>query len=151
MTGAGCYYRKSKRDHIEVEDEDLVILGEDPDPEDGSDEKPIRELDSFVIFDPKHRNELVTLDALEQDDGLDRQFEAVGHVRPYFLSDEDEGQEDDVEAPQIVHLSAILRFTVNYTEDTEYVPIPIYSICFFFKAKLSPGHSILRRSTPGMS
>ncbi|KAF8913180.1 S-adenosyl-L-methionine-dependent methyltransferase [Gymnopilus junonius] len=112
-----AYYKRRKNEIIE--DENLVIEGEDPDPEDGDDEKPIRELHGFCIFDPKHRNELVTLEELEQDDGLDREFEAAGIVSPYFLSDEDEGQEDESEENQFVHLSAILRFTVDYTQDTE--------------------------------
>lgn len=130
-----------------------MITGEDPDPDTDSDEKPIRELHGFCIFDPKHRNELVTLEALEQDDGLDRQFEAAGHVNPYFLSDEDEGQEDDSDETKFVHLSAILRFTVDYTQDTEYVVSIYHYPCNYIYRDLTvlEGHSISKHNTPGIS
>ena len=76
----------------------------------------------FCIFDPKHGNEYVTLEALEQDDGVDRQFEAAGTVAPYFVSDEDEGQEDEENDQTVfVRLSAILRYTINYTQESECV------------------------------
>ena len=102
-----------------MEGDKLVIIGEDPDDEDGDgDEKPIRELHDFSIFDPKHRNEMVTLEALEQDDSVDRQFEAAGVVMPSFINDEDAGQEEDVEL-QYVRLSSILRYTVDYTDENE--------------------------------
>jgi len=112
-----AYYQKQKRELIE--NEKLVIIGEDADDEDSNgDEKPIREIHGFSIFDPKHKNEMVTLEALEQDDGVDRQFEAAGIVVPSFVNDEDAGQEEDVE-PQYVRLSSILRYTIDYTEENE--------------------------------
>lgn len=114
------YYQKRREELIE--DSELVITGEDP--EDGLDdgEKPIRLLSEFSIFDPKHRNELVSLAAIEEDDGLDRQFEGAGMVVPYFISDEDEGQnEEETEIePRYVRLSVILRYTVDYTQESEY-------------------------------
>lgn len=103
-----------------MENNALVITGEDPG--DGDEDKPIRELHDFSIFDPTRRNELVTLEALEQDDGIDRAFEATGFVKPHYLIEEDEGQEEEPEEPQYVHLSAILRYTVDYTQESEQVP-----------------------------
>ncbi|KDR85517.1 hypothetical protein GALMADRAFT_218616 [Galerina marginata CBS 339.88] len=119
-----AYYKKKKDAQVCIEDDKLIILGEDPDPDDDTDEKPIRELHKFSIFDPKHRKELVTLEALEQDDGVDRQFEAAGFVTPYFVNKEDEGQEDqdqenNLEQLQYVNLSAILRYTIDYSQDSE--------------------------------
>ncbi|PFH48401.1 hypothetical protein AMATHDRAFT_5836 [Amanita thiersii Skay4041] len=91
------------------------IPGEDPegDPcEDG--EKPIRFLTDFSIFDPKHRNEMISLAALEEDDGVDRHFEGAGWVAPQFVI-EDVAQEDwqDTE-PVYLRLGAILRFSLDY-------------------------------------
>jgi len=115
-TTVAAYYQKQK--HEITENDKLVIIGEDADDADGDgDEKPIREIHGFSIFDPKHRNEMVTLEALEQDDGVDRQFEAAGIVVPSFV-DEDVGQEEDAE-PQHVHLSSILRYTMDYTDENE--------------------------------
>ncbi|KAF9486388.1 S-adenosyl-L-methionine-dependent methyltransferase [Pholiota conissans] len=116
-------YRKPQGVQDIRETSEFVIQGEDPD-DDGSeeDEKPIRLLDNFAIFDPKHRFEMVCLDSLEKDDGVDRQFEAAGHVSAYYENDEDEGQEDGAseEAGLIyVNLGAILRFSVNYSVDAE--------------------------------
>ncbi|KIM47705.1 hypothetical protein M413DRAFT_15837 [Hebeloma cylindrosporum] len=111
-----AYYQKKKREILE--DDKLVIIGEDGDDEDSDGEKPIRELHGFSVFDPKHRNEMVSLEALEQDDGVDRQFEAAGDVVPSFINDEDAGQEEDME-PQYVHLSSILRYTMDYTDENE--------------------------------
>ncbi len=108
-----------------IEDPNLVIHGENDNDElfeDGADDqKPIRVLDDFAIFDPKHGCEMVMLDALERDDGVDRQFEAAGMVSSYYENDEDDGQHD--EAPEAqplrVMLTAILRFTINYAVETE--------------------------------
>jgi DNA (cytosine-5)-methyltransferase 1 len=104
----------------------MVIAGEDLDDEYGSDEedndhnKPIRILTSFSIFDPKHRNEMVSLTAMEEEDGIDREIEAAGYVVPSFINEEDEGQEDGLEnAPQYVRLGAILRYTFDFTKESE--------------------------------
>ncbi|KAF8963951.1 S-adenosyl-L-methionine-dependent methyltransferase [Flammula alnicola] len=131
-----AYYQPKNKEIIETEK--LIIRGEDPDPDDddAADEKPIRELDDFSIFDPKHGREMVSLEALEQDDGVDRQFEAAGNVLAHYENAEDRGQEDDDDdeeeedqnknkrgkekkKPQYVRLSAILRYSVNYTHDKE--------------------------------
>ena len=112
------YYQRRREELIEAAE--LVITGEDPDGLDEG-EKPIRLLSDFSIFDPKHRNEFVSLAAIEDDDGVDRQFEGVGMVMPYFVSEEDEGQDEETEIdPQYVRLGAILRYTVDYTQESEY-------------------------------
>jgi DNA (cytosine-5)-methyltransferase 1 len=116
------YYQKRREELIESAE--LVITGEDP--EDGLDEgeKPIRLLSNFSIFDPKHRNEFVSLAAIEEDDGVDRQFEGAGLVVPYFVSEEDEGQDEEEEInPQYVRLGAILRYTIDYAQESEYAII----------------------------
>lgn len=112
------YYQKRREELIE--NAELIITGEDP--EDGLDdgEKPIRLLSDFSIFDPKHRNEFVSLAAIEEDDGVDRQFEGAGLVMPYFVS-EDEGQDEEAETdPQYVRLGVILRYTIDYAQESEY-------------------------------
>lgn len=65
--------------------------------------------------------ELVSLADLEKDGGiLDREFEGVGDARPSVLNDEDAGQEDDLdEQVARIRLSAILRYTMDYTKDNE--------------------------------
>lgn len=63
---------------------------------------------------------MMSLSAIEQDDGADRQFEGAGVVMAHFLNDEDEGQEDGLEGePLYVRLGAILRYTVDYTNPNE--------------------------------
>jgi len=121
-------YYTPKADEI-FEDKDLVITGEDRDTgydsDDDGDEpdeedKPIRVLSDFSIFDPKHRMEMVSLSAMEEDDGVDRQFEGAGLVTAYSLNDEDEGQEDDIDSePQYIRLGAILRYTIDYGQEDE--------------------------------
>ncbi|KAF8167566.1 hypothetical protein B0H34DRAFT_792278 [Crassisporium funariophilum] len=116
-----AYYQKHGPRPL-IESSNLVIPGEDPEQED-DEEKPVRVLSDFTIFDPKHRNELVSLASIEEDDGVDRQFEGVGNVLAYFGRDEDEGQEDEMDhEPQNVHLGAILRYTLDYTQVNE----PVY-------------------------
>ncbi|KAG6901728.1 hypothetical protein C0995_008696 [Termitomyces sp. Mi166 len=110
----------------ELESADLVIIGEDPfadeDEKDDPNAKPVRVLSDFAIYDPNHGCEMVLLSSIEEDDGVDRQFEAEGIVLPYYQNDEDEGQEDDENEdgsnrePKLVKLGAILRYTFDYTE-----------------------------------
>jgi hypothetical protein len=119
------YYQR--RPEELVEDAELVIAGEDPEDGLAEGEKPIRLLSDFSIFDPKHRNEFMSLAAIEEDDGVDRQFECAGMVMPYFVSEEDEGQDEETEIdPQYVRLGAILRYTIDYTQESE------CAISFFF-------------------
>jgi len=99
-----------------------IILGEDPDAEDVDDDKPVRLLTDFCIFDPKHRMELISLGELEKDDSaLDREIEGAGDVSPLLSNDEDAGQEDDLDDEQIerIRLTAIMRYTFDYTQGDE--------------------------------
>jgi DNA (cytosine-5)-methyltransferase 1 len=103
------------------EDKAYINLGEDPDAEDDED-KPVRLLADFCIFDPKHGMELISLSELEKNDGtIDREIEGAGDVRPFISNDEDAGQEDDLDDEQVsrVRLSAIMRYTIDYTQDDE--------------------------------
>ena len=105
-----------------IETEELVIPGEDPeDNPDEDNQKPVRVLTDFSIFDPLHRNEMVSLAAIEEEDGVDRHFEGAGWVTAYFI-DEDVGQEDwddDEEEQVYVRLGAILRYTLDYRSEYE--------------------------------
>lgn len=90
--------------------------------------KPVRVLNDFTVFDPRHRCELVTLDMLEaSEDGVDREFEGAGYAVPYGGGDdEDEGQEDGAEEHEAGHreweyvrLGAIMRYWVDYEKEFE--------------------------------
>jgi DNA (cytosine-5)-methyltransferase 1 len=66
--------------------------------------------------------ELISLNELEKDDDLlDREVEGAGDVMPFIMNDEDAGQEDDLDDEQVsrVRLSAIMRYTIDYTQDDE--------------------------------
>lgn len=100
----------------------LALPDEDPDDELGGETKPVRVLTDFTVFDPKHRNEMVTLDILETPDMVDRELVVVGYAKPHFddRNSEDEGQEDDwevEEAEVLLELSAILRCDIDYLSD----------------------------------
>ncbi|KAF9469568.1 S-adenosyl-L-methionine-dependent methyltransferase [Collybia nuda] len=121
-------YYDTRPDEIR-ETHDLVIVGEDfedgydPSDEDQEISKPIRVLTSFSIFDPRHRNEMVSLNVIEEEDAIDREFEAAGYVVPLFINEEDEGQEDGLEDMfQYVRLGAILRYTFDFTIESD----PVY-------------------------
>jgi DNA (cytosine-5)-methyltransferase 1 len=63
---------------------------------------------------------MVSLATIEQEDGVDRQFEGAGLVAPYSINEEDEGQEDGLDAElQYVRLGAILRYTLDYAKEGE--------------------------------
>ncbi|KAL4250277.1 DNA (cytosine-5)-methyltransferase [Abortiporus biennis] len=106
-----------------------VIIGEDSDPEDAKGDgeigyKPVRILTDFVIFDPKHSNAHISLSLLEDNDGVDRAFEAVGNVLPMYANEEDEGQEDDgldedENQSQRLRTSAIFNHYFDYTSPDE--------------------------------
>lgn len=100
---------------------DLILVGEELDDSDDNDLRPIRTLTNFCIFDPKHGDELVSLAAMEEADGLDRHFSGAGFVGRCLdgedKNDEDEGQEDE-EPAVYVHLSSILRVSFDmYLKD----------------------------------
>ena len=100
---------------------DTIIYGEDEDAG-ASDDKPVRVLSDFVVYDPVHGAEFVPLALL--DVGGDHAFEGAGIVVPYFTNEEDAGLDDDAEdadyAPQRLRLSAIFRYSVDYDKRDEY-------------------------------
>ncbi|KAG6836078.1 hypothetical protein H0H93_011621 [Arthromyces matolae] len=109
----------------QLESANLEVVGEDPfEHDDDPTAKPVRVLSDFVIYDPKHRNEMILLSSIEEEDGVAREFEAEGLVSPYYQNDEDEGQEDDdasdsgniARQPKMVRLGAIMRYTFDPTE-----------------------------------
>lgn len=87
---------------------------------DDDETKPVRVLQNFSIYDPKNRNKYIKLSALEDNDGVERHFEAEGIVSP-VMNEEDAGQEDDVggESAMLLSLSSILRYTLNFQERNE--------------------------------
>lgn len=103
------------------EESKTVVFGEDPEEidsvEDGGKGKPVRILTDFVIFDPAHDDELVSLEDLF-DTTISRQFEAIGNVAPEFNNEEDAGLDDDGSADatnkQRLRTTAIFGFTLDY-------------------------------------
>ncbi|THH22378.1 hypothetical protein EUX98_g8210 [Antrodiella citrinella] len=95
------------------------IIGEDPedefDPDDENQNKPIRYLSGFALFDPKRALEMVSLDALNE--AGDHNYEAAGYVAPMFVNEEDAGQEDEdeEEVMQRLRTSRVLSFWFDYT------------------------------------
>lgn len=95
-------------------------MGEDLDDLVG-DDKPVRSLTHFVIFDPR-KQELISLDELYAGE-THRQFEAFGTVTPVFANEEDAGQDDDYESGrrdrfvQRLRTSAIFNFMIDYSGD----------------------------------
>lgn len=96
----------------------MIIAGEDDQDDDQT--KPVRNLWDFTIFDPSHRNQLITLQSLERPDGEDCIFKAFGNVTVFVENEEDEGQEDDLSnAPDVVQpvvLGPIINIALDYTK-----------------------------------
>lgn len=91
-------------------------------------EKPIRLLTEFTIFDSRHRNEYVVLSKIEEEDGVDRRFEVVGWVVPFYEDEDDllgedgdEGGGDEEIEPVLMRVGPVLRYSVDWTKDKEYV------------------------------
>ncbi|KAH6916709.1 S-adenosyl-L-methionine-dependent methyltransferase [Coprinopsis sp. MPI-PUGE-AT-0042] len=119
-------YYKPRADEA-IENEEFALPGEDD--EDGPDSIPVRILTDFTIFDPKHMNEMVSLEAMDSDDGLDRAFSAAGYVRVRRAEEdaEDEEDEEEDEQPlQYIRLGAILTWSMNLTKlaDPVYIQTP---------------------------
>lgn len=115
-------YYVSKDSVPEIEESNVHSLLCENEGSEGSNDKPIMFLNDFSFFDPKLRNELISLAELEKSDGiLSRQCEGVGDVRPYIQDDEDAGQEDDWEDNQSTRtrLCVVWRYTIDYTKRDE--------------------------------
>ncbi|KAK7686546.1 hypothetical protein QCA50_010146 [Cerrena zonata] len=80
-----AYYQESVDE--DEEREDYIVIGEDTAPNDEEDQKPIRVLSDFTIYDPKHGNQLISLWELENNSGK-AHFRAAGLVRPVFVNEE---------------------------------------------------------------
>ncbi|OCH84951.1 S-adenosyl-L-methionine-dependent methyltransferase, partial [Obba rivulosa] len=126
---------------------DLVIYGEDRGEDEDPTLKPVRILSDFCIFDPNHDMEVVSLDLLQQSDGVaGRHFEAAGLVSPEFLNEEDEGQEDGIDESQDFNFqrlrtSAILNFSFDYSKPDD----PVYIQTEFSYYKLTFPSKIYRQ------
>ncbi|KAG7452102.1 S-adenosyl-L-methionine-dependent methyltransferase [Guyanagaster necrorhizus] len=93
----------------------LVLPGEDPDEID-NELKIIRYLTNFAFYDDNNNNAFVPLSLMEENDGVTRHFRASGFVRPSFVNDEDEGQEDGIDDDTYLHLGSIMTFSFDYTK-----------------------------------
>ncbi|THH08718.1 hypothetical protein EW146_g8903 [Bondarzewia mesenterica] len=123
--------RYSHRPDEVVEQRDTIVLGEDfPDDDDDDDdgdgdrEIPIRLLSDFCIFDTTRDNAMVSLLG-ELDDLSGRNCQAAGIVMPYFLNEEDAGQEEDDDeddVPLRLRLSKVDGWTIDYAKADD----PIY-------------------------
>ncbi|EIW64172.1 S-adenosyl-L-methionine-dependent methyltransferase [Trametes versicolor FP-101664 SS1] len=133
------------------EDVNTVVFGEDAVEQSGASvEKPIRALSDFVVFDPTRGFEHITLDVLDDNATPGRHFEAAGHVRPIFLNEEDEGQEDGLDdgdggeqARQVqrIRTSAVFRWYLDYTKVDD--PLYIETQYSWFELR-APAHSYQR-------
>ncbi|KAH9932061.1 S-adenosyl-L-methionine-dependent methyltransferase [Epithele typhae] len=72
----------------------IEVLGEDPDDLHDANNKPVRALDNFEVFNPSSHFKHVGIDELHRSSGV---CQAAGFVSPVFISEEDAGQEDDGE------------------------------------------------------
>lgn len=115
-----------------IETKDAIIVGEEDTTDGINDDKPIRLLTDFTIFDPAHANALVSLDELLQ--ANDARFEAAGKVGPVYANEEDAGQDFEAETDEArdakkpneldnLRTSAIVTFYIDYGEDDGYARI----------------------------
>ncbi|KAJ3552491.1 hypothetical protein NM688_g4121 [Phlebia brevispora] len=123
-----CFSKECIDESYVLETASTLILGEDPTEEFSSDEKPIRLLTDFCIFDADSLEE-VTLDDLpkEENSTNTERYEAVGHVAPIY-EEEEAGQDDDCQddyapeiaktpsEPQKLRTSRVLNFSIDYTD-----------------------------------
>lgn len=111
------YYQES----VDEDEErgDFIVIGEDTSPDEDSDQKPIRILSEFTLYDPKHGNELISLLELENEQSA-REFRAAGTVAPVFVNEEDAGQEDDEDQPtQRLRTTEVFRYSLDLTRIDE--------------------------------
>ena len=110
------------------ETQSTVILGEAAREDFSLDEKPIRLLADFRIFDSGN-NEEATLDDLIRDvNDKRRRYEAIGNVAPIY-EEEDAGQDEDFQdeimamenGAHRLRTSTILGFSINYAQENESV------------------------------
>ncbi|KDQ62886.1 hypothetical protein JAAARDRAFT_53111 [Jaapia argillacea MUCL 33604] len=118
----GETYRPNPAD---IPEPNTLLEGEDPpDSPDSSDDKPIRILTDFTIFDPNSARELLSLDLLfecdDEEGGGGRAFEGAGIVMPFYVNEQDEVEDDVGGTGQgegvRMRLSAIFRWMIDYTQ-----------------------------------
>ncbi|KAF4604708.1 hypothetical protein EYR40_003486 [Pleurotus pulmonarius] len=108
------YSPNPNRQEIKENDPDLDIRGEEPsDP--GTTDKPVRILSAFTMFDPERRFEMVSLQALADDDPNASGFVVVGYVSPFMVEgDEDEGDEDEEDEDRpFVKLHGLISYSMD--------------------------------------
>jgi len=86
--------------------------------------KPIRLLTDFTIFDARHRNEYVVLSQIEEEEGVDRRFEATGWAvhscaDEQDLMGEDGGADEEVVEPVFMRIGPVLSYSVDWRQDNE--------------------------------
>lgn len=86
--------------------------------------KPIRLLTDFTIFDTRHKNEYVVLSQIEEEEGVDRRFEATGWAVPSYadeqdLMGEDGGTGEEVVEPVFMRIGPMLGYSVDWRQDNE--------------------------------
>ncbi|KIK70457.1 hypothetical protein GYMLUDRAFT_234921 [Collybiopsis luxurians FD-317 M1] len=104
-----------------TESANMRITGEDDDMDLEEGEKPIRNLFEFTIFDPEQRNQVMSLDMV---DDPNSQLLGFGKVSAYFENEEEEGQEADIagEIYQWVRFGPIKQVGLDYDKDNS----PLY-------------------------
>lgn len=109
-----AFYSPSPNRHeIDEDDPDLEIRGEEPSDPDTAD-KPVRILNAFTMFDPKHRFEMVSLQALADDDPNANGFVVVGYASAFMAEgDEDEEDEEEDEDQPVVKLYRLISYSID--------------------------------------
>ena len=123
-----CY--KARDDEL-AEPAKYQLIGEDE--EDIPESLPIRVLSDFSIFDPRHSNEMMSLEAMDTDEGHDRVFSAAGYVKANREDEEVEDQAaDDADQPiQYMRLRTIVAWTMSLVKLSEYVRSTRHSLLIF--------------------
>ncbi|RPD65262.1 S-adenosyl-L-methionine-dependent methyltransferase [Lentinus tigrinus ALCF2SS1-6] len=110
----------------EAREGEALVPGEDPEERlDTVDDEPVRILNDFAIFDPSRGFNYVPLD--HRNASGKAEIEAVGHVSPAFMNEEDADQDDDVDdnhptAHPRWRTTSISCYSIDYTAYQE----PLY-------------------------
>ena len=118
-------------------------------------DKPIRLLTDFTIFDTRHRNEYVVLSQIEEEEGVDRRFEATGWAVPSYadeqdLMGEDEGAGEEVVEPVFMHIGPVLGYSIDWRQDNAWVMSHFTSNGFVAILNSFSALSTLRPFMPGI-
>jgi len=118
-------------------------------------DKPIRLFTDFTIFDTRHRNEYVVLSQIEEEEGVDRRFEATGWAVPSCVDEqdlmgEDGGAGEEVVEPVFMHIGPVLGYSVDWRQDNEWVMSHFTSNGFVVILNSLSVLSTLRPRMPGI-